>query len=422
MRGGLPIAALLLLAACGEPTAPPDGPGDGQPALGVVALRVEPTVTRSDEPFRLSLQVTGAAGALVVGHPVEVLGLLRDRVVQDSLLFRDDGTQGDDVAGDGWFTTDGLVLPVPPEGVAAVTLSGFTSLHEPGGAHGGAVGGLRASFRTGDPAVVGSPAVVDVADGVRATGRVVAITDPDARGLDEEDVDALAGRYYALFPDDRDFVVLSIPPTAGAEWSARAYETFNDIGGIGLPRARWRRPGSAERLSILVHARMDVYTLHEDGRGSFCLLTHELAHRWVAYVGSPLANDSGHWNAGTLDRATSALGDAVGCVFNDLELYLSGLLPADSVADPLTQAGYTVDQLLAAQGPRSPAFGDAPTSFTIGFVVVSEAPLSDFEIAWFDHMAGEYTAPSSALATNWVAAVDGRAHLDPLLPLPAQGR
>lgn len=153
----------------------------------------------------------------------------------------------------------------------------------------------------------------------------------------------------------------------------------------------------------------------ERGTG-FCLLSHELSHRWIAYTGDPLEVRS-HWATGVLERPTSVLGDSVGCVMNDLELYLAGMLPADSILVPLTRNGYTIADLINRLGRRDVPLGGHRRDFTIGFIVVSEAPLSAIELAYHDHLAQEYTAPASPLAVNWAAPTGGRSGLDGLLPL-----
>jgi hypothetical protein len=71
------------------------------------------------------------------------------------------------------------------------------------------------SFRTADPAVVGSPVVTDLAADARTTLRVVALLDPDARDLGEPEFQRIVRRYYQLFPDDRDFLAVLVPPTVG---------------------------------------------------------------------------------------------------------------------------------------------------------------------------------------------------------------
>ncbi len=160
----------------------------------------------------------------------------------------------------------------------------------------------------------------------------------------------------------------------------------------------------------MVQSRNSLFTVR-GGRGNFCLWNHELAHQWLAFTGSPLS-DGFHWQPGRLDRATSVLGDASGCLFNDLELYLAGLLPADSVASPLTGDGYSMEELVAALGPREPSLAEAPRDFTVGFIRVVTEPPTDHEMAYFHHLVGEYAAHRrTALGPNWWESTGARSRL-----------
>lgn len=422
------LLAVLAAVACADTTGPgdPSGPGDpngpgetgpDQPAaLHLDSIRLTPVVTTPGEPFTLSIRVTGASGPVLSVRMNEDTGLLYAGKQVDSLVLRDDGTQGDERAADHWFTVDGLVLPLAASGVAATGVGGFSWIHEPGVARPDSFYAVTFSFRTADPAVTGSPPLLTLANDARATFRVVNIVRP-VGSLDEAAVAGIVRRYYDLFPDDRDFLVVLMPPSPGGGWSARAFQVRNHTRGLGLALADWRDYGSDSRLQLVVEARPDLYSVR-DGKGNFCLPNHELTHRWAAYVGAPLADASSHWRGGVLDRSTSALGDSVGCVHNDLELYLAGLLPADSVVDRLSRDGYTMAQLIAAHGARVPAYGDAPRDFTIGFIVASQTPLTDHALAYFHYIAGEYVAPHTDLGVNWSMATGGQSALiDGIAPL-----
>jgi hypothetical protein len=86
-----------------------------------------------------------------------------------------------------------------------------------------------------------------------------------------------------------------------------------------------------------------------------------------------------------------------------MELYLMGLLPANQVSphfvfpnqdqklcDGCTLRGavpFTIDQVIAAYGPRQPAFGQAPTKFRVATIVASPTPLSQDEMMLLDYFA-----------------------------------
>ena len=124
--------------------------------------------------------------------------------------------------------------------------------------------------------------------------------------------------------------------------------------------------------------------------------------------------------------------------YNDLELYLMGLAPASEVGphvvfqnqnQPLADGGvlhgpvttFSIDDLIAAVGPRTPAYGQARTSFSFGTIVLSVGRLlSADEMAFFDFLAarGEATTPlhyTSGFLTGttlpFVLATNGRGHL-----------
>src|SRR5690606_9568392 len=102
------------------------------------------------------------------------------------------------------------------------------------------------------------------------------------------------------------------------------------------------------------------------------------------------------------DRYQATAGDGTGTFttgpklrpFSEIELYLMGLAPAEEVppilvaegaqwvdgehglftADAITE--YTIADIIAEHGPRSPAFGEAPNSFRILTVIITEESLT----------------------------------------------
>jgi hypothetical protein len=121
-----------------------------------------------------------------------------------------------------------------------------------------------------------------------------------------------------------------------------------------------------------------------------------------------------------IDRPTSVLGvaDEVDGRMNDLELYLAGFLPADSVTTPLTRDGYTLADVIRVIGDRDRGLSQTRRQFTIGFIVVGAAPLADAELAFFHHVAAEYVATESPLGLTWHQATGRRSTLDGVLPRP----
>lgn len=132
--------------------------------------------------------------------------------------------------------------------------------------------------------------------------------------------------FYQLLSDDRDFlVVLEAGMRAGATASGMAVHVRQDVRGIGASTGpRSSAYGSAARLQMVVQINRSLYA--SNAPSGYCLLSHELNHRWAAFIGAPLAS-SAHWDLETLARGSSAFGVNGSCLMNDLELYLAGLLP-----------------------------------------------------------------------------------------------
>jgi hypothetical protein len=134
-------------------------------------------------------------------------------------------------------------------------------------------------------------------------------------------------------------------------------------------------------------------------------------------VGLGLTTSDGHWS-GELDRDRSAFGVDGHCLHNDLELYLAGLLPPDSVTRPLSSGGTTIADVIAAHGARTPPAGEARSDFTAGLLVVTPSPLTDAGLAYFERVARGFGALDDPLGTGWFGAMGGRSTLDLRLPRP----
>jgi len=240
-------------------------------------------------------------------------------------------------------------------------------------------------------------------------------------------------RLYQLFPDDYDFVAIVQPVTY---YQNRYYAGVrNTTTGIGVGAFdAGATYGSASRLQGVIHYPIDgFFDLGEQAA------VHEIGHRWVNVLfNTPLSGGSPHWPVSTLASSVMGFnipGSNVGGNFNsvfqpngdgtykvlaapdtgrfyDLELYLMGLLPKDSVGPhfvfqnqaqfPIATGGnaagpvttVTVDDIIAAKGARIPAYGSAQTTFRVATVVLSTGRLlSADEMAFFEHMAlrGEAT-------------------------------
>ena len=248
--------------------------------------------------------------------------------------------------------------------------------------------------------------------------------------------DDVARRAYQLLPDDYDFMAMVWPTSM----TQNRYFSIvrNDTRGIGLGTIdNGPTFGSAARLQGTIQFPID---------GMFDLgapvASHEIGHRWINHLRHPALRPGGaHWPIGDVASGImgfSIAGSGAGGTFhfridstapweyrlvarqpdhrfNMLELYLMGLAaPAEvpgffvfsdqNPGDRLRDGGIlrgtvrklTVDSLVAVDGPRIPAAGEAQREFRLATVVLSVGRLLTVdEMTFFSHMArrGEATVP-----------------------------
>lgn len=235
----------------------------------------------------------------------------------------------------------------------------------------------------------------------------------------------IAREFFVEHADDYDFLVVYTEVDV-AEVSAHALGVQENISGIRYgDEPSWSQAqaaGSAGRLQQI--SFMNAPTLYPDASAADILI-HETVHRWSAGLGlqsapspgSLLGPAGGHWNIHVSTGGPSATGygeliDTGGGSFrfdvvyplqiSPLELYVAGLIPAAEIPplfyvtnatgyepaiDPWgdafgpttygedatftgTRVDFTIDDIVASNGPRLPAFGAAPTHFRFAFVLV----------------------------------------------------
>jgi len=234
--------------------------------------------------------------------------------------------------------------------------------------------------------------------------------------------------FYAQFGDEFQLIAL-------IEQVESANERFltvvrNQIRGIGMPL---NNDGAAYGSSASLEAILDYpldYTFDLAEAGNI----HELSHRWMNYLRvtglasarhhwplSDLANGMMGWDppqlAGPLKFPFDVLPQANGryllafddstSTFNDLELYLMGLLPADSVQPHIVFQNQnqraqifngsslqgpvdsvTIARIIATEGNRVPAADVATRQFRLATIVLSRGRLlTRDEMAFFELMA-----------------------------------
>jgi hypothetical protein len=246
----------------------------------------------------------------------------------------------------------------------------------------------------------------------------------------EAEEHALAQDFFAAFGDDFDFINLVYSQPIFL--SNRTHEPVqNSVTGIGLAMfdqsAAW---GSAGRLLGVTRYPIDTFFDLADEAA-----LHEMGHQWINYSSWPLlAVGSPHWRPGTQARGVMGVSSPFGVgldfpydlipegggiyrmefatyqrEYTDLDLYLMGFLPPDSVGSnfvfsdpdqpvcdgcsgPVTF--FTVGDVIAAQGARIPDAASSPHAFRVGTIVVTRDRLLDAdEMAMFDYWAqrGEAT-------------------------------
>ncbi len=436
-RAGLLLTILLfLVAGCDQS---PSSPGTNKPAeLQLNLLELSPMVTKPGEPFTLEILLRGAteseihvytSPAVLIGPngtiiPVRPSELTQNGVERDYLVLTEDETKTPPSPSETWFIADDIILPIEENGVETVTTWDLLIV-EPGQTAPFPKFSVLLSFRTADPAIIGNPPVTELDTDVRATSRAINIISDDVDDVEQSAMSRLAQRYYSFFPDDRDFLIVQKPPNVSTE--AGGWFFISGALAKGLGDNFSRSPsifGSSGRLKGVIESLRGIYSRSSSGEDDFCLLTHELLHRWAAYMEEPSTSGNGHWSTDPLlglDRGHSGFGYGGSwvCELNDFELYLAGFIPADSVATPLNQNGYTIDDFINDNGSREPAYPDTQRDFNIGFIIEHNRPLTDHEMAYFHYIAEEVTKTSSPLSRTWYEATGGRSSLNSELSVPA---
>jgi hypothetical protein len=268
---------------------------------------------------------------------------------------------------------------------------------------------------------------------------------------------AIAKAFFREFADDYDHLVVFLDFSQNLGGNAFAFEVTikNEIQGIGIDVFDFsQQVGSKGRLrSFLQMGSLSRYP--QDPNTTFLgtnttldILGQESGHRWLAFThfidengqrsDALLGRDGSHWSfchnslasdmegneyrQDATDRFTTV--DATSR-FSPLDQYLMGLIPPGDVppfyyVDPCFDRGkgpeigigiqgrrvdVTVDQIIAAEGPRVPAANRAPRSFNMAFIVVGpDSGPSEAAIAHVDRIRAAWE-PYFAQATDGNGAV-----------------
>jgi hypothetical protein len=394
-------AALLLAAPCA--------------AQAVRSLKYDPIVLASGPtaPLRLEVEVTGDPTSVTVDFSPA-------GTVQTSIAMRDDGAGGDRIAGDSTFTAE---LPSAPI-LAARTADdvnrvfvGFLNIFA------GSIRVLRGNlFVDVYSRDAGSYPIVRPDQFLQATTRLVNIHDPTY--FLTGDATHVTREFYRWFGDDYDVINLIYQPQRFANRTHTVVQ--NTVAGIGRPFADDSAAfGSAGRLTGI--SQFPIPGLFDGAETGHI---HELGHQWINYLGVyPLATGIPHWPKSTM--ATGVMGFSIGgqggqggsfsCdivdegndtlrlnpragapAYNDLDLYLMGLLPPDQVRTQIVFADQAAvaqlscsgqaftgpvvrigaDEIVRQLGPRTPPAGVAPNRFRIATILVTRDALATPEAMW----------------------------------------
>lgn len=393
-------------------------------------LRTDVIYTRFDPPLyslrnpgalRLEARVGPGIDSMTICLPCS-LGLTPVR-----LPMNDQGTAGDRIAGDRTFT-----ITLQPSDLAPwLQFNPHT------------VGGLVEAFN-GTTRVISLGSAVNVLKEAPAVNIVSVNTNTQAsRNLvnmrltnaeffgDAQQAVFITRRFYSMFPDDFDLINIVYE---GSLFQNRTHQGGNKVQGIGMSVADNSSSfGSAGRLQGVSRFPIDSLFDVDHGRNSGVGFLHETGHQWLAFLKDPKFNARSHWPlsdlaTGIMGYSDPTNGQGLGIPgdfvpegpnfrvqtryaipaqsFKDLELYLMGMVPASAVGPHFvlrdqTQTSkiasglldgpadtVTMQEILAANGPRVPDFSTSPKTLRMATIYVTlDRMASPDEMAYFDHAA-----------------------------------
>lgn len=402
--------------------------GRTEQASDFTSIHCEPAVVRLGEPFSIIIGVkqTDLKEIEMENKFPQSRCIQLNNQETDKFILKDDGTQGDQKAGDKLFTVSGLTITCAFFDGAGLNIfqGNFTFIYKSG----------RKETKKDIPVYFGVryspprfeiPAVKPINAKAQYTEYVfnLVTTDPEPN-------EAKTKEYYKYFPDDRDFLVFSTThfnPEATPNAAGYYLGIQNKIKGLFSRNINSyddsRNYGSKNILQGIIVTQAG-YSMDK------FLITHELLHRWGMFMDASLGiSDFFHYGnvfmgpsgfGGATIKTMKNINDTTLQVtygsslnhFNPLELYLMGLWPIDSVNFPFTvyqevssitnpgagqvQITYRTKKqvsktdYLKAMDVRSPGPPSAQKTFKLGLIVTSPRLLTPDELSFFHNMAYEY--------------------------------
>ena len=260
---------------------------------------------------------------------------------------------------------------------------------------------------------------------------------------------AIAREFFRTHPDDYDFLVVfstfefNTGPAVAFELTVR-----NDTQGIGVPPMDLTSLfGSHSKLQAYIDmAALTRYALDpSDPNFEFVLSTmaHEMLHRWAAYVNFKQADGTlsnaligqqgAHWSYLLDSNASVQYGanwndngdgsftaEGIRKFYSPLDLYLAGFykpeevppfflinntaidktqLPQDNVTVTGTKQIVSVNDIIAAEGPRVPAADQSQKEFRVAFILLTGpgSTVSDAQITAINNVRNAFTTRFSIL-------------------------
>ncbi len=396
----------------------------------------EPGVVSLDADFLPPLHVRAGVNA------AQVVALVLDDDGRDrSFPLHDDGIEGDQIAGDGIFTLTSLPLF---EG--SLDFGDFVDFSAVGAsiqitAVDGTLDGAFAICGI----VAGAPSSVQSVSAVaQRTDHVLNVADTRLFDLANQGIDLgrAVSRLYDFLPDAYDFV--TVRPSFSMSNGLAGFNIIvnNQIDGIGVARKDSSADfGGARQLRSATFINFLPVGPH----------VHEIAHTWSNFLDLFESRSWGaHWGAsdvggvlggyasfdevepGIYEIPFAALNSFWGGKLSMLELYLMGLVGPELVPEHMVLQNWavqsfdgetllmsgrlntvSVEEIVKAEGRRTPSHEQAPREFRMATIVVSPDLLNPTELTWFDRQAAFVGSDidndlAFAAATGYRATLDTR--------------
>jgi len=424
----------------------------------VTDARFEPFVIRKGiDHTKLLITVDDSSIVLIKIHFRVNTWFMHDGQFTGDITLYDDGTHGDENAGDKTFTLGGLSTNFNINLSVLDLTFVYSDDHEETKQVNWGFAAIRSvDERLEIPAI--AHVTVDGFDFFYTEYVVNMITKFEPGPLD-----SLVGyfnAYFSLVPAPRDIVVFFWPSepvfnpdrTASPGWFGSLGNTIMGIGQSVHDNLSYR--GYNQTVDGMIH----MYT-----HSSFSVLNHEMLHRWAVNGRDfrDLDLGSGHW--GVIERSTTGFGgfrahngvysqivqesDSLyrgykdyppQWIFNDLEFYLAGLIGSGDVESPIktlvnpeflqivrngTESydlykadGFrevTMQEFIDTMGVRVPDYLNSPKEIKLDAIVLYDRPLTSLEMAYVHEIMRDYERISSTsiitTSITFYEATEGRA-------------